>query len=158
MKKIGLCVVVSVLFASSSMLSAMSSDFSGHEEKNTPLITAVEQDDSAWVAQLLARDNDTEVSDVCGRTPFLIAVAHGNLDILDLLIQYGVSITAIDVLGNNALHIAVLNKQISLIPWLIKSGLDIHALNFQDQSPLRIALEKGGGEVLEALFPDINNP
>lgn len=157
MKKLRLCAVAGLLVASSSMAQAMTYDFSVYEEKNVPLITAVEQDDIDKVDRLLAVDGNTEVSDLLGRTPFLIAVAHGNLEIINLLMQYGVFIAATDIFGNTALHLAVLNEQPAVIPLLLELGLDSSEQNFQGKTPLRIALEKGGGELLEALIPELNN-
>ncbi len=154
MKKLRLCVITSLLIASSSMVQAMSYNFSVHEEKNTPLIVAVEQDDLARVDRLLAVDDNTEMCDSFGRTPFLIAVAHGNLEMINLLMQYGVFVAATDVWGNTALHLAVLNERAVVIPLLLHLGLDVQAKNFQDKTPVRLALEKGGGELLEALIPE----
>ena len=154
MKKTWLPVFASVLISSLSLTQAMTYDFSVHEEKNPALISAVEQDDIVEVDRLLAIDGNTEMCDSWGRTPFLIAVAHGNLKIIDLLMQYGVSIAAIDVLGNTALHVAALNEQPAVIPLLLKLGLDMRDENFQDKTPVRLALEKGGGELLDVLILD----
>lgn len=154
MKKLRLCAVASVFIANVSMAQAMTYDFWGCEEKNLALISAVEQDDVVKVDRLLAVDGNTEMCDSLGRTPFLIAVAHGNFEIMDLLLQYGVFIAATDVFGNTALHVAVINEQPGVIPLLLNLGLDIQAKNFQDKTPVRLALEKGGGELLEALIPE----
>jgi hypothetical protein len=154
MEKLKFCVVIGLLIASLSVVQAMTYDFWVHEEKNPALISAVEQDDVVRVDRLLALDGNTEMCDSWGRTPFLIAVAHGNVEIINLLMQYGVFIAATDVLGNTALHIAVLNEQSSIVPLLLNLGLDVRAKNFQDKTPVRLALEKGGGELLEALIPE----
>ena len=78
--------------------------------------------------------------DAYKRTPFLLAVAAGDLDVAKVLFERGSDIHATGHCGTTALHLAAENNHCHLLEWLLSSGISIDVRNEFGGSALRDAV------------------
>ncbi len=78
--------------------------------------------DFGYIATLEWLVHEVEIpvdsQDFTSKTPFLCAVEHGCLPLLDTFKKLGANLAAMDYEGNSALHIAVESKNLATIDWL----------------------------------------
>jgi len=95
-----------------------------------------------------------------GFTALHYAVNNGNLEIVQLLKQYGAKFEAVTNLGKNAVHIAAEANQVSMLMYLIlNEALDIFCLDENGSTPLHWACYSGAFEAVDYLLSlkaDIN--
>ena len=95
-----------------------------------------------------------------GFTALHYAVNNGNLEIVQLLKQYGAKFEAVTNLGKNAVHIAAEANQVTMLIYLIlNEALDIFCLDENGSTPLHWACYSGAFEAVDYLLSlkaDIN--
>lgn len=70
-----------------------------------------------------------------------IAVANGNLNILALLMQHGMSLSQADHNGNTPAHIAAEKGYIEILKFLKRAGADLDARNHLGETPLHCVIK-----------------
>jgi ankyrin repeat protein len=80
--------------------------------------------------------------DAWSRTPFLLAVAAGNLEMAQALFERGIDIRAKGHSGATALHLAAGNNHCHLLDWLLASGVPLDARNDFGNSTLHAAVSR----------------
>ncbi|XP_013173014.1 PREDICTED: putative ankyrin repeat protein RF_0381 [Papilio xuthus] len=90
-------------------------------------------------------------------TPLHIASCQGNLDLVQLLIDYGAILDVQDFDGHTALHGAVLAKQPEAVKILLCAGADPEIRDESDFTAFHFACYKGCLESVKALLPYVNN-
>lgn len=89
------------------------------------------------------RPGIVEVRNDRGETLFHSAAMHGNLDIMDFLLQCSIDINVqASATGNTALHTAVEHSQLNAIDYLVLKGARSDILNKQYLAPMHLAVEK----------------
>lgn len=84
--------------------------------------------------------DDLHLRDAYDRTPFLLAITAGNLDIASALLDHGSNLNDTGDCEASALHIAAKHNRCHLIPWLIGKGLPLQAKDELGHSPLHSAV------------------
>ena len=117
----------------------------GSQEKwtTTPLLYALEQNNNAeLVGILIANGAKVNVSNQFQITPLHIAAGHGNIIIIDRLLNKSANINAQDVKGNTPLFGAITNPRsnsFKATKFLIERGAKVHIANRAGQTPLMLA-------------------
>lgn len=85
------------------------------------------------------------ISNLRGRTPLHIAAERGNIDAVNLLVQYGAKIDAKDRNGDTPLHRAVYRGNVNeeMIELLFEKGVDLDARNRFGRTPAFVAATLG---------------
>ncbi|KAG6334089.1 hypothetical protein ID866_5005, partial [Astraeus odoratus] len=94
------------------------------------------------------------------RTPLLVAVTHGLLYIVKLLLARGASAVFVDEAGNSALHWSARihcdtlpeRTRLALVQLLLKAGCPIDVRNFQQKTPLLVAAGRGYTSLVRVLL------
>ncbi|KAK3101150.1 hypothetical protein FSP39_001324 [Pinctada imbricata] len=76
-----------------------------------------------------------------GYTPLILAVLHGNRDIVENLLFYSAHVDVPDGKGNTPLHLAVWTGRQDLIHILLKDGAKVNMTNSDGDTPLHIACQ-----------------
>lgn len=79
------------------------------------------------------------------------AIKKGNVNIVKILIRYGVDIHKKSSGGNPPLITAVENGQTEIVRALIEAGADVNATNWSKANALFIAEKKGHHEIIQVL-------
>ena len=83
------------------------------------------------------------------------ALAGGNLEVAELLIERGAEVEAQHILGTTALHVAAQHGQKDMVALSLDEGADVHRMGRQTralgETPLDIATRQGHSEVAELL-------
>lgn len=99
------------------------------EDGKTPLFIAccIRKDETYDLCQLLLENGADCNSRVhrTGTTPFLKALAHQSLRVVELLLNYGGDIAAVDKKGCTAMHYAALNSRVDVLEFVLDHGFDI---------------------------------
>jgi|GEM_PF-2354620 len=102
---------------------------------------------------LLQRDCDTEVRNVRGDTPLMMACESGWLSGVKLLVDKGADLGAEhEQTGQTSLHTAAQANKADVVSWLLDNGADPQKEDRTGQLPLHLALRSGGREASEALL------
>jgi len=91
-----------------------------------------------------------------GRTPLWVAVQHGRLAVVELLLAYGADIDARNDWGETALHWAARRGALAAIKLLTERGASVGARDLWGKTPLERALEAGRYEAASLLHAPIN--
>lgn len=84
--------------------------------------------------------DDLHLRDAYDRTPFLLAITAGNLDIASALLDHGSNLNDTGDCEASALHIAAKHNHCHLIQWLLGKGLPLQAEDKLGHSPLHAAV------------------
>jgi len=93
-----------------------------------------------------------------GVTMLMMAVAKGNMEIAQYLIEAGANVNSVNYLKQNALHYAVIHNQPKLIDLLRQNGAEIKP-NAHGVTSLMMAIQLGNYDMVEQLnpkFEDVN--
>lgn len=75
-------------------------------------------------------------------TPLIVAIEHGNEDIVRLLINNGADVQLCDNVGITPLYAAIKMKNECIVRWIIDANCDVN-IGSQDHSPLFMATRMG---------------
>lgn len=87
-----------------------------------------------------------------GCTPFSLAIENGHTDILEYLLNYGVSPNARDGKGQTPMHIAAYRNDIDIICRIRESGGNVNTKDKLGRTPLIVAAAKGHNEAINLLL------
>jgi uncharacterized protein len=106
------------------------------------------------VKSLLEKNENIEVKDRTGRTPFLNAVIENNIPLVKILIEHGANIHIQDKTGYSALHFTSQNYCIEMTRLLIEIGSIVDAVDIHGNTPLSNAVfhSRGRGEIIQILL------
>lgn len=93
-----------------------------------------------------------------GVTTLMMAVAKGNAEITQWLLETGANVNSVNYLRQNALHYAVIHNQPKMIDLLRQNGGEIKA-NAHGVTPLMMAIQLGNFQMVELMnpkFEDVN--
>lgn len=86
------------------------------------VITAVREDRTDVVIQLVQRGLDPNTADIYGTTLLMVAARNGNAALLDFLLRSGANIMNQNRYGDTAIGIAALNGHESAVKRLLEAG------------------------------------
>jgi len=113
-------------------------------EGNTPLSKALEAETKDMLESLVTANNITS-TDSSGNTALHIAVAKdAPIEYIRYLVEAGSDINARNKNGDSVLFITVQKNRRDAGDLLLEKNADIFATNTQNNSPLRLALTRGG--------------
>lgn len=102
------------------------------------------------VEVLLNNEAKINVKDNKNRTPLELAVAHGHLQVVKMLLQYKkVDMNAKSNDDWTILHIASQNNNLKMVKYLVDKGSDINAKNASGSKPVHIAAREGCKDTVE---------
>lgn len=108
-----------------------------NKELKTPLIQVIERGNIQMVQFLLNMGANPNTSTLIGgRTPIMIALFHGYIQIASLLVDKGASLTAIDVNNMTPIHYAVDSNNISSIKFCILQECNVNVQDNKGWTPL----------------------
>jgi len=93
-----------------------------------------------------------------GVTTLMMAVAKGNSEIVNWLLESGANQNSVNYLRQNALHYAVIHNQPKMIDLLRQNGAEIKP-NAHGVTPLMMAIQLGNFQMVELMnpkFEDVN--
>ena len=114
--------LILILLAAGANINFQKNDKFGLGE--TPLISAVGENNSNIVKLLLDHDANPNITDSFRRTPLMLAAEKGALEAAKVLLEYGVPIehgVRTDFYTKTALCVAVLHDQTEMVTFLIKN-------------------------------------
>jgi ankyrin repeat protein len=85
------------------------------------------------------------------KLPLAAASSQGHLDIVKLLIKFGVNINLQEDNGNTALFNATKNKKIEIVKYLLSIGADVNIKNSYQRTAIDVAIENQTTEISELL-------
>ena len=91
------------------------------------------------------------VDDINGRTPLIKAAARGNLRLVQLCVEHGVSVRHRDVYGREALHYAAMISA-DVVAFLLQHGADDLAVDLDGSSAIIQAINAGQLECVQQLL------
>ena len=117
----------------------------------TPLLLAVDVENAAAVAALVAAGANVEWIDKQGYTPLRIAAYHGKIEMVEALVRAGAKIEAKDRKGRTPLQIAAWRGKTEAVKALVRLGANIEAKDRDGITPLHEAANYGKTEAVKAL-------
>ncbi len=117
----------------------------------TPLLLAVDVENAAAVAALVAAGANVEWIDKQGYTPLRIAAYHGKIEMVEALVRAGAKIEAKDRKGRTPLQIAAWRGKTEAVKALVRLGAKIEAKDRDGITPLHEAANYGKTEAVKAL-------
>ena len=116
------------------------------KHKGEPLLHVLaKRNDIEGVQFFLNRhaDVNSRTMDSFARTPLMVAVIEGHIDLAELLIRRGAEVNTTDEFGYTPLHLAARRGNSSLVELLVKNGADSSIQDDDGQTPAALALEAG---------------
>ena len=124
---------------------------------STPLIRAVDNNNTEIFNTLLSQGVDVNLSEYDGMTPLIHACLKNNLLMVNRLIEAGADINKQNIYGNTALHMAAKFSNIEIIFDLLSAGADPFAINKFGDTPLdRAIFLKRERPIIDALKRAMN--
>jgi ankyrin repeat protein len=121
--------------------------------KRPSLITATMANDAERVrTSLLQKKENPNIADADGRTALMHAAMNGNVEIVQLLLDYGAKVNATDSAGSTALHWAAERGQPDTARTLIAARAAVDADNKQGATPLMKAAATGSAPTVDLLL------
>jgi ankyrin repeat protein len=111
----------------------------------TPIYYAVYHQREAALTHFLRSGGSPDDVDRTGQPPLCIAVANGNVNSVQILLDAGANVNATTSAGETALHLAIKNNRTEIIEALLgaKPQLEIYT-NDTKETPLHYAASKSG--------------
>lgn len=108
----------------------------------TDLYQATEERSFDKVRELVEHGADPNRKEQHGWTPFMLSVANGDREIVDLFLRYGADVNVVNNLGRSALNFASRYGFLDLVEKLVFAGADINgSVGGYNGSPLMAAIE-----------------
>lgn len=122
----------------------------------TALHFAVTSNDLKIFELLLLEGANIEAITEKGNTLLHMAAAHGNIEIVQLLLKHKAKITA-NIEGSTPLHAACIGNHDKIAQLLIEARADIEAKDKNDRTPLHYATRNGSFETIICLLTNNAN-
>ena len=132
------------------LLIGKGADVNAKGRDATPLIVAADNNNFEIVKIIVENGADVNAKNVDGFTVLFSAARNGNLEMVQYLVNQGISVS--DSVG--ALHGAVASGNLELVQWLIAHGVDVNSY-FHNDTVLAYALECKSRDVLRFLVEQI---
>jgi len=103
---------------------------------------AAQFDHTKVISLLVEKGAKVNIHDSEGRSPFLVAVAAGNIGSARVLLKLGADVNATDLLMKTCAHIAVENEQLKMLALFLESrpGIaNLYKADLWDRVPLHYA-------------------
>ncbi len=142
-----------------SILIAVLIMLTGCESRVTPLIEAIDVDNTVRIRELILQDPSLVNAQVLSKSqgprkypsarsnivdrPLHYAAAKGKLEIVNLLIKLGAPVNETVIRGETALHRAAIRAQTDVIKSLIENGANVNARTAEGATPLHYAAKCG---------------
>ena len=128
-----------------------------HYDRESLLIAAVKNSSPLLVLYILLFVVSLELEDInmCdenGRSPLMLASAHGDLLIIKLLLKFGSNVNLVDNDGYNAAHFAIIGGEFRIFDILIENGTDVLSKTKNGKSCLQLATEMNTVTRLQNIF------
>ena len=94
------------------------------EKGRTPLLVAIEGEDSEWIGFLLNQGADANLAGEDGDRPLIAAARKGLKEPTAWLLLKGAKVDATNKRGETALILAVQSKQLEIVKFLLNKGAD----------------------------------
>ncbi|MEA5510565.1 ankyrin repeat domain-containing protein [Crocosphaera sp. UHCC 0190] len=104
------------------------------------------------VQKLIDEGEDLEARDYWSRTPFLLSLQAGNLDIARLLLASGANRNVKGRCGKPSLFYPIESNHFDIFQWLIEEGFDIEETDDFKTTPLMIAGQYGVTDYIKILL------
>ncbi|XP_067655241.1 ankyrin-1-like [Haliotis asinina] len=122
-----------------------------HPRKSCDIHICVLDDDIDRLKRLLCEGCDVN-SPLADKIPLTLAAQTGNVDALNVLLEYGADPTMLDRGGQSALHAAAINGSDNVVKVLLKTKCDINALNAAGNTAVQEAANMGHFETVMMLL------
>lgn len=110
----------------------------------TPLLFGVMQSNHSAVLTLIEKGHASiNAPDYEGNSPLHVAVANGDIKMVQLLLKYGAAPNQCDVEGATPLHIAAANGNTRIAAALISKGASVHVQDNEGEAPLFYCVREG---------------
>ena len=147
-------------------LSAVEDHINDYDDNDmTPLALACQTSNAACVRQLLEAKANTGITNSLGMTPLMIAVEHGDNNIVSELLQNGAKYTlnVKNKFGNTALMLAVKHHDNSAVSVLLPNGANPDMPDSDGFTPLMVACKSGNSALVSQLLnkgaePNVSSP
>ncbi|HNP34820.1 MAG TPA: ankyrin repeat domain-containing protein [Woeseiaceae bacterium] len=116
------------------------------------LITAIKNERSAEVADLLRRGIDLNVQDELGATALAWAVVRGHSDVVEQLVRSGADPNLTNVMGVGPLTLALESDSVKIVRLLLENGASANARSKGGETPLMMAVHTGSAESVQLLL------
>jgi len=87
--------------------------------------------------------NSFNEKNLLGDTPLQVAIGHGQLAAVEMLLSVGVQVNVTDAKGETPLHLVVEKNHPKVIEQLLKLGANVNATNSRGETALHLAIAKG---------------
>jgi ankyrin repeat protein len=100
------------------------------------------------VEQLLKHGAIVDARNFCGQTPLMLAIKRGDVQIAEVLLAAGASVSAVcSESCKTALHYAAATKDTTTMKLLLEKGADVTAVDADGDLPLHVACRHNNAEV-----------
>ena len=107
----------------------------------TPLLVAIDQENTAIVECLLKNGADPNIEDASnGFSPLMLACWMGDKSLVKTLIELKANVNALSYLGCSPLSLAMGGNHPEIVKILKKAGADVHLENQNGDTPMSMAL------------------
>ncbi len=129
-------------------------NFKSRRRYTTPLLLAIENDNSEMVALLLKHGADVNLESG-GVTPLLLAIENDNPEMVAFLLKHGADVN-LESGGVTPLLLAIENDNPEMVAFLLKYGADV---NFESSgvTPLILAIKNDNSEIVAFLLKNRAN-
>lgn len=121
-------------------------------EFESPLIKATYDDDLETVTALIRGGTPVNQAEEDGTTALSVAVGHGNMAMVRLLLGAGADARSTNDAGNNVLFWVDQENSVEILGLLIRHGANVNQVNENGSTPLIAAAEGNDGEFIQALL------
>jgi len=123
--------------------------------RSEPFFHAVESGNIAAVKQMLSERQDLLLDRTLfdNRNVIHLAVAKGNIAMIELLLKAGADVNAADFSGITPLNMAAFEGNATVVGILLAAGATVNTVGYRDKStPLCVAASRGNLEVVKVLL------
>ncbi|XP_067685868.1 putative ankyrin repeat protein RF_0381 [Haliotis asinina] len=112
---------------------------------------ACERGNTEMVNYILAQNFvDINAKGYKGRSPSLLSVYYGKMEVFEALVEQGADLSVVDKNGNNLLHLACLGGHVQMVKYILKQNLvHINAKEHRGMSPFLLSAYFGKREVFD---------
>jgi len=121
-----------------------------NEDMNEALLSAAKSGDVAGCRSFIERGVDVDCSNSLGYTPALIAAEEGQVEVFQLIAEYGANLS-VRVCGKTPAFAAATAGHIEILKLLAEKGADLSVGDRDGRTPVYMAALEGHVEILKLL-------